>query len=172
MLTVRCLGSDCRFISEIPELGRGVVFACTQICRGGRNERELIPATCEQLLTANQSFGVSILTVEHVQCWSLLSQYETQKMCFPRAFMSVGRSARLAQMLGLHQVDKENKSAKQILPPARDQIDVEIRRRAFWSAFLVDRWATSGTGWPVIIDVREVRISTTFDLTGWVANPA
>lgn len=172
MLTVRCLGSDCRFISEIPELRRGILLACTQICRGGRNECESIPTTRQQLLTANQSFGVSILTVEHVQCWSLLSQYETQKMCFPRAFMSVGRSARLAQMLGLHQVDKENRSAKQILPPAKDQIDLEVRRRAFWSAFLVDRWATSGTGWPVIIEVREVRISTAFDHTGWFTNLA
>lgn len=70
--------------------------------------------------------------------------------------MSLGRSSRLAQMLGLHQLDKEVQTSKRVLPPARNWIELEVRRRTFWTVFHNDRWSTCGTGWPVTIDDREV----------------
>jgi hypothetical protein len=70
--------------------------------------------------------------------------------------MSTGRMARLIQMLGLHRLDIAQSDAKQILPPARDCIEQEERRRTFWAAFYGDRWASSGTGWPMIIQESEV----------------
>jgi hypothetical protein len=68
----------------------------------------------------------------------------------------VGRSVRLAQMLGLHRLDGEDLSAKNILPPPKDFIEAEERRRTFWAAFYADRWASSGTGWPMVAVESDV----------------
>lgn len=65
---------------------------------------------------------------------------------------------RLAQMLGLHRLDSEEVPVKNVLSPARDWIELEERRRTFWSAFYGDRWASSGTGWPMVIDETDVSV--------------
>lgn len=70
--------------------------------------------------------------------------------------MSVGRAVRLVQMLGLHGLDVEGGEAKRVLPPARDWIELEERRRTFWAAFYGDRWASVLTGWPMSISENEV----------------
>jgi hypothetical protein len=64
----------------------------------------------------------------------------------------------MVHMLGLYRLDTGRPGVKTILQPARDWIELEERRRTFWAAFYGDRWASSGTGWPMIIDEREVRI--------------
>ncbi|BCS27953.1 Zn(II)2Cys6 transcription factor [Aspergillus puulaauensis] len=46
---------------------------------------------------------------------------------------------------------------KQILPGPRDWTEKEERRRVFWMAFCIDRYASAGTGWPVVFDVRDIR---------------
>jgi hypothetical protein len=51
---------------------------------------------------------------------------------------------RLVQMLGLYRLDIGSGEFKQILPPARDWIELEERRRTFWAAYYGDRWASSG----------------------------
>jgi hypothetical protein len=69
----------------------------------------------------------------------------------------VGRTVRLSQMLGLHRLDGENVHEKRnIMPPPKDWIELEERRRTFWAAFHGDRWASSGTGWPMVIDDDDV----------------
>lgn len=70
--------------------------------------------------------------------------------------MSTGRAVRLAQMLGLYRLDATGSEVKQILPPPRDWIELEERRRTFWAAFYGDRWASCGTGWPMLINENEV----------------
>lgn len=72
--------------------------------------------------------------------------------------MSVGRITRLVHMLGLHRLDGDNSDVKRILRPPKDWIELEERRRTFWGAFYCDRWASSGTGWPMLIQEREVSI--------------
>jgi Fungal specific transcription factor domain len=70
--------------------------------------------------------------------------------------MSVGRAVRLAQMLGLHRLDGDDSTGKNILAPPNDWIELEERRRTFWATFYGDRWASSGTGWPMVIDENDV----------------
>ncbi len=65
---------------------------------------------------------------------------------------------RLVQMLGFYRLDTDSAEVKSILPPPRDWIELEERRRTFWAAFYGDRWASSGTGWPMLIDEKEVCI--------------
>jgi len=91
-----------------------------------------------------------------VQAWAITATYEATKTYFSRSWMSSGRCVRLAHMLGLHRLDAEGSEIKRILPIAKDWIELEERRRGFWIAFYVDRWASSGTGWPMIIDEEEV----------------
>ncbi|EXJ58924.1 hypothetical protein A1O7_06354 [Cladophialophora yegresii CBS 114405] len=100
--------------------------------------------------------GEGMITVAHSQCWTLLACYEFRVMYFPRAWMSIGRAARLAQMMGLHRQDRVGLDVKQTLPPPRDWTDREERRRTFWMAYCQDRYASIGTGWPMVIDERDI----------------
>ena len=77
-------------------------------------------------------------------------------MLFPRAWMSTGRCIRMAHMMGLQRLDGQGLEVKQILSPAKDWIDLEERRRTFWAGYYGDRWASAGTGWPMLINESEV----------------
>lgn len=103
-----------------------------------------------------RGYGEGAISLNMSQAWSLLACYEFKLMMFPRAWMSTGRAVRLAQMKGLHVLDGNNLEVKQCLQPPKDWIDKEERRRTFWSAFCLDRYASMGTGWPMVIDERDV----------------
>ncbi|KAG9693104.1 hypothetical protein KCU77_g3915, partial [Aureobasidium melanogenum] len=91
-----------------------------------------------------------------VQAWQCIAAYEFKMMYFPRAWLSTGRAARLALMMGLHRVDGPNVDVKQCLPPPKDWIEKEERRRSFWMIFAGDRYASIGTGWPMTIDESDI----------------
>ena len=115
--------------------------------------------------------GECFITVGHSQCWSLIATYEFKMLYFPRAWMSAGRSTRLAQMLGLHRLDSHALEVKQTLPPPKDWTDREERRRTFWAAFCGDRYSSIGTGWPMTIEEKDVRSPTRlFDILRKTAN--
>lgn len=100
--------------------------------------------------------GESVITVGVCQAWILVALYEFKLMYFPRAWLSVGRACRLAQMMGLHRLDGAGLDVKQCIPPPRDWTEREERRRTFWMAFCCDRYASIGTGWPMTVDERDV----------------
>ncbi|KAA8894115.1 putative C6 transcription factor Prf [Sphaerosporella brunnea] len=107
--------------------------------------------------------GEGIISVASSQAWLLITTYEFKLMYFPRAWMSTGRAVRLAQMMGLHRLDGSGLEVKQCLPAPKDWIEREERRRTFWLAFCLDRYASIGTGWPMTIDERD--ILTNFPVT-------
>lgn len=100
--------------------------------------------------------GESTITLSHCQAWALICSYEFKTMYFPRAWLSSGRCVRLAQMMQLHRLDGVGLDVKQCLPPPKDWTEREERRRTFWICFSIDRYASIGTGWPMIIDERDV----------------
>ncbi|KAH3918240.1 hypothetical protein HBI56_143370 [Parastagonospora nodorum] len=100
--------------------------------------------------------GESTITLAHCQAWILICTYEFKQMYFPRAWLSAGRAVRLAQMMQLHRLDGIGLDVKQCLPPPKDWTEREERRRTFWMAFAVDRYASIGTGWPMMIDERDI----------------
>jgi hypothetical protein len=102
------------------------------------------------------SAGEQMITLAQCQAWSLVASYEFKHMYFPRAWMSSGCATRMAQMMGLYRLDGAGVDVKQCLPPPRDWTEREERRRAFWMAFCQDRYASVGTGWPIIMDERDV----------------
>jgi hypothetical protein len=101
--------------------------------------------------------GEGIISVAACQAWILVTTYEFKLMYFPRAWMSTGRAVRLAQMMGLHRLDGSGLEVKQCLPAPKDWIEREERRRTFWMAFCLDRYASIGTGWPMTIEEKDVR---------------
>jgi len=100
--------------------------------------------------------GEGSISLAHCQMWILTSTYEFRQMFFPKAWHSVGRGVRLAQMMQLHLLDGVGLDVKQCLPPPKDWTELEERRRTFWLAFCVDRYASISTGWPITIDERDV----------------
>src|ERR1044072_8680152 len=71
----------------------------------------------------------------------------------PRAWMFSGMAVRMAQELGLHKVDEvssESKSSKSNIDG--DLIQREIKRRTFWTCFLLDRFSACALGRPTLID--------------------
>ncbi|KAK6078654.1 binuclear zinc transcription factor [Seiridium cupressi] len=103
-----------------------------------------------------KGYGEHLISVAHCQAHVLLASYEFKMMYFPRAWMSTGSAVRLAQMIGLHRLDGHGLDVKQCLPPPRDWTEREERRRTFWMAFSKDRYASIGTGWPMIIDEKDI----------------
>lgn len=102
--------------------------------------------------------GEAFSSVAHAQCLVLFASYEFKMMYFPRAWMSAGKACRLVNMMGLNRLDGVGLDVKQCLPPVRDWTEREERRRVFWMAYCVDRYASIGTGWPMVIDERDVSI--------------
>ncbi|KAF2003242.1 hypothetical protein P154DRAFT_520195 [Amniculicola lignicola CBS 123094] len=100
--------------------------------------------------------GEATITLGHCQTWILAGTYEFKQMYFPRAWLSAGRAVRLAQMMQLHRLDGVGLDVKQCLPPPKDWTEREERRRTFWMAFCIDRYASIGTGWPMTIDEKDV----------------
>lgn len=100
--------------------------------------------------------GENMITVAHAQAWVLVATFEFKMMFFPRAWMSAGRASRLSLMMGLHRIDGFGLDVKQCLPPPKDNTDREERRRTFWMAFCVDRYSSIGTGWPMVIEEKDI----------------
>ncbi|KAJ5567411.1 hypothetical protein N7535_006717, partial [Penicillium sp. DV-2018c] len=103
-----------------------------------------------------KGFGENIVSLAHCQTWILIGTYEFRMIFFPRAWLSVGKAARLALMLGLNRLDGAGLDVKQSMLPPKDWTEREERRRVFWSAFATDRYASVGTGWPVLIDENDI----------------
>ena len=111
--------------------------------------------------------GETMVTVAHTQMWFLVSAYEFKMTFFPRAWQSTGRATRLAMMLSMHRLDGRGTDVKQCLPPPRDWIDQEERRRTFWMVFCEDRYASIGTGWPMNIDETDIKTDLPVDQESW-----
>ncbi|KAL2259600.1 hypothetical protein VTK26DRAFT_6660 [Humicola hyalothermophila] len=103
-----------------------------------------------------KGYGEHMISVAHAQTHILLAQYEFKWMYFPRAWMSSGSAVRLSQMISLHRQDGAGLDVKQCLPQARDWTEREERRRTFWMAFCLDRFASIGTGWPMTIEEKDI----------------
>lgn len=107
-----------------------------------------------------QSDGHHILTLGHTQCWVLLGQFEAHRMWFARASLSVSRCVRLAQMLGLYDVEAVNSPFA--LAPTINWQEREERRRTMWAIFCTDRLSSSTTGWHPLVGVKHVSLLDAF----------
>uniref|UniRef100_A0A0B7K7B1 Zn(2)-C6 fungal-type domain-containing protein n=1 Tax=Bionectria ochroleuca TaxID=29856 RepID=A0A0B7K7B1_BIOOC len=94
--------------------------------------------------------GANSISVAHVQCWDLIANYEAQQSMFSKASASFCQSARIAQLLQLHCLDRKSN------PSRLDIIEVEEQCRTWWVIFISDRLMCATTGLPAVIYNRDV----------------
>ncbi|OBT99229.1 hypothetical protein VE01_02747 [Pseudogymnoascus verrucosus] len=83
--------------------------------------------------------GERFTTVAHAQCWTLMANFEAQLTLFSRASTNKGCEAPLLT-----------------LPPPKDWSELEERRRTWWVIFCSDRFVCGTTGWPTLINERDI----------------
>ncbi|KAL9043245.1 MAG: hypothetical protein Q9214_003564, partial [Letrouitia sp. 1 TL-2023] len=105
----------------------------------------------------------TFISIDALQACILIALYEFKQVYFARGWMSIGRAMRLAQMLGLHKMDRESTKLETGfqpgLLPTNDPVELEERRRTFWTLYNVEWYASSRTRSPMNIDDTEI---TTF----------
>ncbi|KAG0646173.1 Citrinin biosynthesis transcriptional activator ctnR [Hyphodiscus hymeniophilus] len=100
---------------------------------------------------------LDMVSVEQAQTWVLIATYEFRRMHFHRSWMSTGRAVRLVQMMGLHCMDSNESDISPLLVGRpNDWTAREERRRTFWMAFCLDRYAAIGHGWPSTVDDKDI----------------
>lgn len=97
--------------------------------------------------------------ISTLQTLILLATYEFMHAIFGHAWMNCGRAARMCVYFNLMRLDEPHIFCKQTLVEAKDWIDYEERRRTFWAAFVLDRFASLGTGWAATFNEDDI---TTF----------
>ncbi|KAG4423620.1 hypothetical protein IFR04_003302 [Cadophora malorum] len=97
---------------------------------------------------------LAVMAPSLAQCWFLIASFEASRAYFTRAWMSVGRCARAAQMMQLHRLDSPYDEFN-ILEQA-SWIDREEARRVFWAAYCADKWASTLSGHPLIIRDEDI----------------
>ena len=97
--------------------------------------------------------------ISTLQTLVLITTYEFLHANFGHAWMNCGRAARMAVYFNLMRLDEPHLFCKQTLVDAKDWVDQEERRRTFWAAFLLDRFASLGTGWAATFNDEDI---TTF----------
>ncbi|CAG8484055.1 9397_t:CDS:2 [Ambispora leptoticha] len=98
-------------------------------------------------------------TVEHCQALLLMAWHHYGCKRGPRSWMYVGLAIRMAQELGLHkEFEGPALGSSQKIDSEAAFIDREVRRRTFWSCFVVDRFAACALGRPALIDEADIEI--------------
>jgi hypothetical protein len=116
--------------------------------------RRSLTETLETTLDSLKPHRISTL-----QTLVLLSTYEFLHANFGHAWMNCGKAARMSVYFNLMRLDEPHLFCKQTLADSRDWIDQEERRRTFWAAFMLDRFASLGTGWASTFNEEDI---TTF----------
>lgn len=92
-------------------------------------------------------------SVEFVQALVLLTLHMYSTCKGPRSWIYIGMAIRMAQEIGLHKVDETPVGAQYTKDKSEAAfIQKEIRRRTFWSCFLLDRSSACAVGRPTLID--------------------
>ncbi|KAK7203304.1 fungal-specific transcription factor domain-containing protein [Myxozyma melibiosi] len=134
----------------------------TMASSASRNFRQYTPIfyrRARKYLEKHQTrgFGEGIATLPFVQSWAIIGLYEYGSMFFPRAWISVGIACRMVTLLQLNSIDSNVVGVKRCLPPPKDWIEIEERRRTFWVTLLLDRYASIGTGWPMVLNELDIQ---------------
>jgi hypothetical protein len=91
---------------------------------------------------------VDSVDVKEAQAWTLIAIYKFLRMHYRRGWMSLGRTCRLVQLLGLHKIDSEERLTHGA-ETTRNNTSDEERRRTFWMSFCLDRLVSMRNNWPL-----------------------
>lgn len=122
-------------------------------------QNTLYPEVKRMLACARQPIysGQNLATdVELVQAWILVATYEFVKANHHEACISAGRAFRLAQLMGLHEVDLGIDAASAGNVTETDFIVTEEKRRAFWMAFTLESLCSMRNNLPLTVSDHTV----------------
>ncbi|CAH0023309.1 unnamed protein product [Clonostachys rhizophaga] len=94
----------------------------------------------------------SLANLSLFQALIFVIRYEITSQPLTRAWMTLGRAIRLSKMLKLDKIDSyESKMTPVVdlevrLPPPADAMELEERRRSFWSLYILESYASTRTG--------------------------
>jgi len=112
-------------------------------------------------------------SLEGIQALLMLGLYEWGQTKGLSAWVYVGIATRLAQSMGFPYVDSPRQPnpkspasnglqkglvAKQPTSPGEELTEKEVRRRTWWSCFIMDRMLSAGKCRPTMIDVEKLRV--------------
>jgi hypothetical protein len=89
-------------------------------------------------------------------------RYELDVRQLTRAWMTLGRATRLAQVLDLSHLDRPASICRSSwdfhvpLPTTQEQVDLEERRRPFWALYILETYTSMRAGLPCQIDLAQV----------------
>ncbi|KAL5040892.1 fungal-specific transcription factor domain-containing protein [Aspergillus fruticulosus] len=92
-------------------------------------------------------------------------RYELDGQQLTRAWMTLGRAIRLAQVLDLNHLDRPASICRSswgfhvALPTTQEQGDLEERRRAFWALYILETYTSMRAGIPCHIDLSQVQVN-------------
>ncbi|OBS19384.1 hypothetical protein FPOA_11109 [Fusarium poae] len=98
------------------------------------------------------NLGMNDLSLCHVQAWALMSCFEAEHTMFAKASITLSSALRAAQILNLHRVDVSQSPGN----VSMDWIELEERRRTWWTIFCFDRFVCATTGWPALINEQKI----------------
>jgi hypothetical protein len=166
-------GNGCKCHSDTCPLGQFSIQTGESTRRGGRDEGQSIIMSVTYLATNHlpQDQQDHPVCVAHVQCWLLIANFEARNANFSRACVSLGRAIRMAQLLNLHQLDRDSNSSPPsifptIMQPPQDWCELEERRRTWWVAYVSDRLLFATSGLPALIDDQDASFTPETRLEG------
>ncbi|KAJ5698509.1 fungal-specific transcription factor domain-containing protein [Penicillium macrosclerotiorum] len=94
---------------------------------------------------------------ELAQAWVLIVVFECMRTYHRQAWMSVGRAFRLVQAMRYHEIDSPLEKFESPSSYCIDHIELEERRRIFWSAYFLDHILSMRDDWPITLNEHVVR---------------
>ncbi|CRG91749.1 putative transcriptional regulatory protein C777,02 [Talaromyces islandicus] len=92
---------------------------------------------------------MDLFDIEEAQAWLLLAIYQFTRTTYRKGWMSAGRLIRLVQLMRLYELDSPTDMSNQLIEP--EWVEVEEKRRTFWMAYTLDRFANIRKGWPITL---------------------
>ncbi|KAF1817495.1 hypothetical protein P152DRAFT_478469 [Eremomyces bilateralis CBS 781.70] len=137
---------------------------------------EFYAAAARSRLAGNLGDGLGSPDLERTQALLMLALHDWGSGQGSKAWVAVGVAIRNAQILGLQyetelddepyarslpaglELDRRNSHSSAAVGKDDAFIEQEIRRRTFWSCFVMDRYLSTGKFRPLMLNVRDFRI--------------
>ncbi|KAL2813943.1 fungal-specific transcription factor domain-containing protein [Aspergillus cavernicola] len=111
--------------------------------------------TTRQMLEALPSQGIET-AIGEIQAWILVVLYEAKQGNYTQAWVSAGRAFRLVQLMRLFDIDGPNTTVDFLNVRPGEWVEIEERRRTFWTAYLLDRFLNIQVELPLAITEQVV----------------
>ena len=121
-----------------PEACQDLLLLCMKLCTVTNRPSAWTPAN-DSLYLSVRSLSASaetagLVSLRLVQSLILITVYEFSHAIYPAAYLTIGRAARLATLMGWH-----DRTAQQLFSHPETLTHREEQRRTWWAMFILDR---------------------------------